>query len=385
MPVIPSPRVVFLMAFTGCFAVPGHAQVEVQKTGRPLIKVEAIGGSDGAKATRVLAADLQRTMMIDAGKPGKSDFVASGTFADGGLLGKLVDGSGSEVLNKTYTGPWRRATHEFADDITFAATGVKGFAASRVAFISAHTGKKELYVMDIDGDNLLQLTQDKTISNGPAWSHDGRLVAYTSYKSGYPDVYVIDLERNQRNRVAAFPGINSGPAFSPDDKMLALTLSKDGNPEIYTMPAAGGEPRRVTRTRGTETSPSWSPDGAQLVFSSDDRGNPQLHVAPFDGGESMRLRTSAGFDTEPDWSADGKQITLTLRVGGAFQIGVYNMETRETLQLTTSGGEDSSWTPNSRHIVYAHSGSLYLLDSATKETARLQCGVTKITEPAVSK
>jgi TolB protein len=363
----------------------GWAQVDVQKSGRVRIAVQAIGGEQGTATTKVLTDDLKRTLLVEVVPGGEAPFKASGKGSPAGLEGKLVDGTGQAILEKTYTGDWRVAAHDFADDITLATTGVKGIARCRVAFISAETGNKELYVMDIDGANAKRLTQDKIISNGPAWSHDGQWIAYTSYKSGYPDVYIIDLAKGQRTRVAAFPGLNSGPSFSPDDKFLALTLSKDGNPEIYIMPALGGEPRRITRTRGSETSPSWSPDGLTLVFSSDDRGTPQLVTTPSDGGESSRLRTSTGFDSEPDWSADGNLITYTVRQAGQFQIAIYDRISRETRQVTTQGGEDSSWTPNSRHLVYAQGGNLYLADSVTRQSLKLATGVGQCSEPAVSK
>jgi TolB protein len=362
-----------------------HAQVDVVG-GKVRITVDTLQGADGPAATHVLSADLQRTLLIDPTAAGKmGQFTASGSVTPGGLTGRLVDHSGRAVVEKTYTGSWRHATHEFADDITMAAAGVPGFATSRVAFISAATGQKELYVMDIDGANVRQMTQDHTISNGPAFSRDGSTVAYTSYKSGYPDVYTIKLATGARTRVAFFPGINSGPSFSPDGGTIALTLSKDGNPEIYTIPASGGMPTRLTHTRGTETSPSWSPSGDRLVFSSDDRGRPQLFVMPASGGEMTRLSTNTPYNTKPDWSSDGKEIAYTMRLAGQFQIGVYHEDTHTGQQVTTSSGEDPTWTRNSRHLVYADHGALYILDTVTKLSTRLETGLKNCSEPAVTR
>ena len=360
-----------------------YGQVDVVK-GKPKIKVQPLSGTHGKKGTKVLIGDLNRTMMMTASGSQAGAFTASGSFGPDGLQGKLVRSNGEELINKTYSGSWRKAVHQFADDITFSATGVPGFAISQVAFISAHSGHKELYVMDIDGANVRQLTRDGSISNAPSWSYNNKQIAYTSYKSGYPDVYVIDIAKGKRTRIAAFPGINSGPSFSPNDKKLALTLSKDGNPEIYVMPATGGSPKRITRTRGAETSPTWSPNGKQIAYSSDERGSPQLLITPSDGGENRRLRTGSSFNTEPDWSPNGQKLTYTLRTSGRFQIGVYDFSKRRGLQITTNGGEDSSWTPNSRHLVYANKGVLYLLDTLSRQSKRLYTGITKCSEPAVS-
>ncbi|MEM1059707.1 MAG: biopolymer transporter Tol [Verrucomicrobiota bacterium] len=365
-------------------AAPASAQVDVVK-GKPTVAVQPFSGLQAAEATNVLRNDLNRTMMIDVSKPSGTDFVATAEVNGLGVRGRLTDGSGQEIFNQMFQGEWRQATHAFADAVTKAVTGVEGFATSRVAFISAATGHKELYVADIDGANLQRLTQDETISNAPAWSRDGNLIAYTSYKEGYPDVFVIDLRTGQRKRVAFFPGINTGAVFSPDGEELALTLSKDGNPEIYTMPASGGQPVRVTRTRGTETSPSWSPDGERLVYSSDDRGSPQLFIMPKVGaGDPDRVYTNLAFNTEPCWSPDGGKITFTTRLNGQFQIAVYDLKAKQTATVTKNGGEDSTWTRNSRHAVYTSNGKLYVLDTATQQAMPIETGLGKITEPAVS-
>jgi TolB protein len=362
----------------------GPAQVEVEGAGRINVAVSSLGGSEGAAATKVLSADLERTMMIKV--TASERYVVSGQVAGGSLSGKLTDRSqNKELLSKSYSGDWRHATHEFADDITEAVTGVKGFATSRVAFISAATGNKELYVMDIDGANVSKFSNDKSISNGPAFSKDGRMIAYTSYKSGYPDVYVVKLAEKVRDKIAFFPGINSGASFSPDNQTIALTLSKDGNPEIYTMPVSGGSPKRLTRTRGTETSPSWSPDGSQIVYTSDDRGSVQLYIMSSEGGEPERLATLAGYSSEPDWSPDGKAISFTARTGGGFQIYNYDLTSRKSEQVSPGSGEDPSFTRNSRHLVYSNGGHLYLLDTVKKQSVLLDNNLTKCSEPAVSR
>ncbi|HSI85652.1 MAG: DPP IV N-terminal domain-containing protein [Candidatus Methylacidiphilales bacterium] len=362
--------------------VTGAAKVDIQ--------VQSISGTEGSTATTTLMTDLSRSQLINPTTT-QAKYSATAQLGSGGLVARLTDTANGRVLvNKTYSGAWRDAVHQFADDITFATTGIPGFASSKIAFVSNSTGSKELYIMDIDGHNVRQLTSDRTISSSPAWSRDNTMLAYTSYKSGYPDVYIIKLATGQRTRVAYFPGINSGAAFSPDGTRLALTLSKDGNPELYIMPITGGgnnaAPVRLTRTRGAETSPSWSPTGDRIVFCSDDRGSPQLFItSSTPGGNTDRLSLNSTFTTEPDWSPDGRKITYTLRAGGLFQIGVYDMAVRNSVQCTTTGGQDSNWTRDSRHVVYTNNGQIYLLDTVTRQSTLIRGDLKGCGEVAVSK
>jgi len=297
--------------------------------------------------------------------------------------------SGAIAFNQTFTGKGRMAAHQFADAITQAVTGLPGFAASRLAFISSATGSKELYMADMDGFNTRQLTHDNTISASPDLSQDGTKLTYTSYKSGYADVYLIDLISGNRTRIAFFPGINSGPNFSPDASRIALTLSKDGNPEIYTMSLQGDSLTRITRTRGAETSPSWSPTGDRLVYSSDDRGSPQLFISgatgTSDGSDWDHLVTGNSYCTKPDWSPDGKWIAFTTRLGGQFQIGVFNVASRSAQLITTGGGQDPSWTRDSRHLLYSNNGRLHLLDTVSRQSLPIETSVSGCGEPTVSR
>ncbi len=360
-------------------------EVEVSGTKKIAVQISAFQGADAALAQKIVTEDLRRTLMIDP-VVSQGSYSVAASVSGGSLNGKLTDTArGSEVFSRTYSGELRKMAHEFSDDILESLTQVKGFSTSRVAFISGTQGAKELYTMDIDGANIKRLTSDKSISANPSWSADGSSIAYMSYRSGYPDVYVIKLAQGIRTRVAGFPGINSGPVFSPDGQQLALTLSKDGNPEIYTISTSGGSPTRLTRTRGTETSPSWSPDGKQIIFNSDERGSNQLFTIASAGGEPIRITTPGTYSAEPCWSPDGSKIAYSTRTGGGFCVWVYDIATRVAKQVSPGLAEDPSWTCNSRHLVYSNNGSLYLLDTVTKQSARLDNGLTNCTEPAISR
>ncbi|MDD2677452.1 MAG: biopolymer transporter Tol [Methylacidiphilaceae bacterium] len=360
------------------------SQVEVTG-GKAAVALLPFSGPEGAKAHAIVSADLTRTLLIQVTSGGRERFEASATVSSGSLTGRLVDRhQKTPPVERTFAGDLRRIAHEFADMVTQQVTGVAGFATSRVAFISQETGYKELYVMDIDGANVQRITADRSISAHPRWSHDGSLLVYTSYRSGYPDVYIVKLGKRTRSRVAFFPGINSGAAFSPDDLTLALTLSKDGNPEIYLMPVDGGVPRRLTRNRATNTSPCWSPDGQEIVYTSDERGSVQLFVISAQGGSARRLLTGNAYSSEPDWSPDGKNIAYAARIAGEFQIGEYALSSATAVVLSSGGGEDPSWTRNSRHLVFARGGSLYLMDSVSRQTAPLPSSLSRCSEPSVS-
>ncbi|MFH1066553.1 MAG: biopolymer transporter Tol [bacterium] len=376
-----------LLAFSSfCFGQDSKPVVVIDQSARFSIYVEPISGPNSAEMTRILEDDLKMSGSFNLVAQSSATLIAEGVYAGQVLTGKLTPYGQSPSFNRVFEGDWRQAVHLFADAIVKSVTGVPGIASTRVAFISSSTGSKEVYVMDIDGSNVVQLTNDKSISLGPKWSPNGKEIAYTSYCKNFPDVWIINLATSRRKRVAFFPGLNAQPAFSPDGETIALTLSKDGNTELYMLPVSGGSPTRLTQTRGTEASPTWSPAGDQIAFVSDDRGSIQLFAISSKGRPMKKIDTNSFYTTEPDWSPDGKMMAYSTRIGGQFQIAVTSLETGKQMILTSYGNNETpSWTRDSRHLVYARDGNLYLLDSLTKQSLQIKNNLTRNSEPNCSR
>jgi len=364
------------------FAAKEVPTITVSKSDQINLAVTPLGGGDGANATKVLQNDLALSGYFKIGG-GNSSFTVSGTASSGSLQGQVVDYGGSTVLSKSYSAGTRDNAHQFANDIIETLTGQKGIAGSKLAFIATRSGRKEVYVADCDGSNVRQMTHDNTISVHPSLSSDGGRIAYTGYQSGYADVYVIDLGSGARNRIVNFPGTNSGAAFSPNGDRIALTISKDGNPELYTVSANGGGARRLTHTRGIESSPTWSPDGSEIIYSFDSGGGPQLYRISSSGGEGQRLSAGYGYCTEPSWSPDGKKVAFNVRSGGEFQVAVLDLGGGGTKIVGT--GEDPAWGADSRHLIFAEGGALYMLDTISSRKNKILDGLGKITEPSWSR
>ena len=353
--------------------------ITVSKTDKLSIAISGLAGADA----KILQDDLQRSGFFSVVPAASAAFTASGSGSGGGLSGTVSDRGGKTVLSKSFSGSARGIIHAFADEIVETLTGHRGFANTKVAFVGTRSGKKEIYTCDADGSNLVQLTHDNAISVGPSLSPDGRRLLYTGYQSGYADVYEIDLGSGARNRIMKYPGTNTGAVFSPDGGRIAVTLSKDGNPELYVTSSGGGGARRLTRSSGSESSPTWSPDGDEIIYSSDDRGGSQLYRISASGGSGRAVPTGRGNCTEPNWSPDGKKVAFNTRGGGGFEVAVTDLAAGGTRSL--GDGNDPVWGADSRHLIFASGGSLFLLDAVSGQRTTLVSGVGKVSEPAWSR
>jgi TolB protein len=357
--------------------------ITISKTELINISVSPISGAEGAQVTKTLQNDLRISGYFAITPAGSAAFIASGSASGGNLAGKVADHSGGTALARSYNGPARAQAHAFANDIIETLTGNRGFAGSKIAFVANKSGRKEIYVADCDGSGLTQLTRDGSISVAPRLSADARRLLYTGYKSGYADIYEVDLGSGSRNRIIKYPGTNTGAVFSPDGRRIAVCLSKDGNPELYVCDAGGGGAHRLTHSSGAESSPTWSPGGDEIIYSSDDRGSPQLYRIGVGGGSPRALPTGQSYATEPNWSPDGKKVAFNVRQGGSFAVAVLDLAGGGARVL--GAGENPVWGPDSRHILFAEGGGLYILDAQTGRKNKVVDGLGAISEPTWSR
>ncbi len=249
----------------------------------------------------------------------------------------------------------RRLAHLMADQVTFQLSGQPGIAHSRIVFTNNSTGKKELYVMDYDGENIRQLTHLRSITLLPKWSPDGKSIAFTSYKAGNPDAYLVDPDGTDVRELSNRQGLNTSPNWSPDSTNLAVTLSRGLDPELYLIEKSGRILKRLTYSPGVDTSPSFSPNGQQLAFISDRSGNPEIYVMDAAGANAQRLTYGQWADA-PAWSPKGEWIAYERqRSQGRFDIYLVDTSGRNNHAISEAGvrNENPTWSPDGRFIAYA--------------------------------
>ncbi len=85
----------------------------------------------------------------------------------------------------------------------------------QIAFQSDRDGDWDIYVMDADGGNVQQLTDDPAGDRYPAWSPDGTRIAFQSDRDGDEDIYVMDADGGNVRQLTDDPGEDYAPAWSP--------------------------------------------------------------------------------------------------------------------------------------------------------------------------
>lgn len=360
-------------------------------------------GESSVQADEVLANDLANAGVFEVARAWTGAPAAGAQAVVGGkwivngnqvrLQGDVRDLPGRRpIFSKEYRGTLRQRrqlAHQFADDIVLQFTGELGVAQTRIAFCAVGDRTKELWVMDWDGENAMQLTRDRSIALSPSWSPEGSLLLFSSYRGGSSQIWVMNSTGGKPFLVSGRDGMNTSAAYSPDGREIACTLSKDGNPEIYRLDARGGNPRRLTSNRGIDTSPAWSPTGREIAFTSDRSGAFQVYVMDREGGNVRRLTYEVGNTDSPSWSPKGDRIAFVAQTGSGFDIYVARADGKNARRIASGrSNENPKWSPDGRHIVFASNRdgayALYVSDLDDRPARKLNAGGKAAVSPAWS-
>ena len=234
----------------------------------------------------------------------------------------------------------------------------------------------EIYLINADGTNPINLTQSVERPDGhSSWSPDGNQIVFTSTKlfNGNAlfnsDIFLMDADGDNPINLTNHEAQDQTPDWSPDGNQIAFTSNRDGNWEIYVMKADGANPTNLTNNPARDGRPDWSPDGNQIAFTSDRDGNLEIYTINADGTNPINLTNHLAEDNRSSWSPDGTQIAFDSNRDGNWEIYVMNADGTNLINLTNNPAWDDSpsWGP-ALTLSVASNGKLATLWGKVKRT-----------------
>lgn len=157
-----------------------------------------------------------------------------------------------------------------------------------IAFASNRDGHMNIYTMRADGSNVRQITYAKNSYNGgPFFSPDGKRIIFRAdrQKRDYLQLYVVNADGTNEVQLTDNEHVNWAPYWHPNGKCILYTTSQHGhrNYEVYLMNVETRATQRITNSPRFDGLPVFSNDGKKMMWTSQrgSGGSSQVFIADF--------------------------------------------------------------------------------------------------------
>ena len=247
----------------------------------------------------------------------------------------LMNPDGSEKVN---------LTNHRADDVSpiWSPTG------EHILFVSDRDGPRDLYLMDPDGANVRRVFGKSARRGGPTWGPNEKQIVYTHGPPGNSFIYIGTIDGKKEERVA----IGGQSTWSPDGAQIVFRSGALNKPRRFSLLHVKTNrqtffpfPKEPMWVRG----PAWSPSGDKLAFSWNNRAEPRLedfvfetiYIVNRDGTGLQQIIEEGQYAGNPVWSPNGNELLYdSIDANRDLQIYKISLDTGVSVQLT----DDESWS-----------------------------------------
>ena len=214
-----------------------------------------------------------------------------------------------------------------------------------------------------------QITRGVRRYSSPEISPDEKALAFASQGEAQEDLFIINLDGSQTRQLTNDHAQDRNPRWSPDNRQIAFLSNRSGKYDIWKVNEDGSGLEQMTDVTGVNVfSPVWSPDGKRLLYQAGDNNSFIIEA-----GKPLAAQTPLPLPGQQppgflpwSWSPDGKLLAgWQLRPElPDMNIMIYSFASAR-YERSPYRGMGPVWLNDNRRLIFTDLGRIYLLDTVT--------------------
>lgn len=254
--------------------------------------------------------------------------------------------------------------------------------------VSENKGNNDLWLVDINGKDAVQLTNTPFSESNARWRPDGKKIGFLSSESGSSQLWEMNADGTEKKQISNFEGGIYNFNYSPT--MKHIYFSQEVEIDMSLKKRYPDLPKANALMYDELMMRHWNQweDGAysHVMYCSYDAGvlGKAIDLMPNERYDAPTM--PFGGEEQMSWSADGKTIAYSCKkeVGAAYavstntEIYLYNIETGTTINISqpnkgydveprfSPDGKQIAWLSMERAGFEADKNRIYVMDLTTK-------------------
>jgi hypothetical protein len=215
-------------------------------------------------------------------------------------------------------------------------------AGDRIAYFAREEKGRTLILQNVLSRDVEKRIAMRTVDDpeSPDFSPDGRKIALSALQKGIGDIFVVDLETNELTNVTKDDFADYGPTWSPDGKYLVYVARVSGNEKLFRVDLDSGKKTQLTFGTHDDGTAQFL-DADTLVFPSTatDPGQPiepdvarngniyNIWTLSLKTGELRQYTDALGGNVSPVVLKEGKDTSRVAFI--AYYKGEFELHTLE--------------------------------------------------------
>jgi Tol biopolymer transport system component len=230
--------------------------------------------------------------------------------------------------------------------------GITWMPNGKIVYSAMAQERLNLFRIDADGSNWIQLTSNAGDNYNPATSRDGRFLVFSSNRGGSFNIWRVNAEDGSDPQQLTFTDGNFYPTVSWDNQWVTYDNQTNTKLSIWKVPLQGGESTQVSEGYRM---PVFSPNN-QFIAGRHDResGTTDVAIFPASGGTPVNQITLPILDWQRIQWIDDHTLSFIDNAGGASNVWSYDLNGGTRKQLTNFDSEQIfayAWSSDFKKLI----------------------------------